>query len=205
MGVDKSELPRPVWVASRLLWGLLAAGAVLAIAGATELNFLNGNLPVIAEKSTFLAEAEKSAGRMHDSASLALGLGIFNMVGALVFWPVLARGMRMGRAFIFVFVAFVAASHVMLILQDGTIGVQPYEDMSHDLVQQELINSLLVWPGYFPMLYPAESAGLILAFLIGWKMLQEPTIEHFQQRRRVTTDRVWDVSEILAKRENGVS
>ena len=142
---------------------------------------------------------------MHDSASLALGLGIFNMLGALVFWPVLIRGMRLGRALIFVFVAFVAAAHVLLILQDGTIGVQPYEDMSHDLVQQDLINSLLVWPGYFVMLYPAESAGLILAFMIGWMMLQEPTIEHFQQRRRVTTDRVWDVSEILAKRQNGVS
>jgi len=202
--VVKSERPGSVKDGVRLLCGLLAAGALLVVAGVMELNFLNGNLPVIAQKSTFLAEAERSAGRMHDSASLAMGLGISDIVGALVFWPVLASAMRWGRALILIFASFVAVSHVLLILQDGTIGVQPYADLSHDVVQQDLINSLLVWPGYFLMLYPAESAGLILAAMIGWKMLQEPTVEHFQKRRRVTTDRTWNVSEILAKRQNDV-
>jgi hypothetical protein len=202
---EQSEQPRSVRVATWLLWGcLFAAGAVLLIAGVLELNYLNENLPIVEQKSTFLAEAQKSAGRMHDSASLAVGLGIFNMLGALVFWPVLTMGMRWGRALILIFVAFVAICQVLLILQDGTIGVLPYEDLSHDLAQEKLINSLLVAPGYFVMLYPAESAGLILAILIGWKLLQDPTVEHFQRRRRVTADRTWDVSEILAKRQNGV-
>jgi len=159
----------------------------------------------VEQKSTFLAEAQKSAGRMHDSAALAVGLGSIDMLGALLFWPVLVYGLRWGRALILIFLSFVAVCHVLLIVQDGTIGVIPYEDMSHDLAQQDLINSLLVAPGYFLMLYPAESAGLILAVLIGWRMLQDSTIDHFQRRRRVTTDRVWDVSEILAKRQNGVA
>jgi hypothetical protein len=183
----------------------LASGALLVIAGITELNHLNANLPIVEQRSTFLAEAQRSAGRMHDSASLAVGLGIFNMLGALVFLPVLLAGLRWGRALILIFVAFVAACQILLIMQDGTIGVMPYEDLSHDLAQEKMINSLLVAPGYFIMLYPAESIGLILAILIGWKMLQDSTVEHFQRRRRVTTDRVWDVSEILAKRENEVS
>jgi len=203
--VVKSVLPAPVRVASWLLLGLFAVGALLVVAGVIELNFLNANLPVMEEKSTFLAEAQKSAGRMHDSAALAVGLGSINMLGALVFWPMLAYGIRWGRALIMIFVAFVAVCHVLLIVQDGTIGVIPYADMSHDLAQEKLINSLLVAPGYFLMLYPAESAGLILAIMIGWKMLQDSTIDHFQRRRRVTTDRVWDVTEILAKRQNGVS
>jgi len=182
---------------------LFVTGGLLVIAGAIELGHLNENLPIMEQKSTFLAEAQRSAGRMHDSAALALGLGIFNLVGALLFWPVLAVGMRGGRALILIFVAFVAACQVLLIVQDGTIGVVPYEDLSHDLGQEKLINSLIVAPGYFVMLYPAESAGLILAVLIGWKMLQDSTVEHFQRRRRVTADRTWDVSEILAKRQNG--
>ncbi|HZM81298.1 MAG TPA: hypothetical protein VFC19_36695 [Candidatus Limnocylindrales bacterium] len=190
-------------VATWLLWGLFVTGGLLVIAGAIELGHLNENLPIMEQKSTFLAEAQRSAGRMHDSAALALGLGIFNLVGALLFWPVLAVGMRGGRALILIFVAFVAACQVLLIVQDGTIGVVPYEDLSHDLGQEKLINSLIVAPGYFVMLYPAESAGLILAVLIGWKMLQDSTVEHFQRRRRVTADRTWDVSEILAKRQNG--
>jgi hypothetical protein len=194
-----------VRVGTWLLWGLLAVGALLVIAGVVELNYLNGNLPVIEEKSTFLAEAQRSAGRMHDSASLAVGLGIFNMVGALAFWPMLRAGLRPGRVLILIFVAFVAMCHVMLILQDGTIGVLPYEDLSHDLGQEKLMNSLLVAPGYFVMLYPAESAGLILAILIGWRMLQDSTVEHFQRRRRVNVDGTWDVSEILAKRKNGIA
>lgn len=201
----KSERPRSVKDGGWFLWGLLAAGAMLVVAGMAELNFLNGNLPVIVEKSTFLAEAQRSAARMQDSASLAQGLGIIEIVGALVFWPLLTAGLRWSRPLILIFAAFVAVSHVLLIFQDGTIGVQPYGDMSHNLVEEKLMNSLLVWPGYFLMLYPAESAGLILACLIVWKMLQEPTIEHFQKRRRVTTDRVWDVSGILAKRQNRVS
>lgn len=201
----KSLLPQPVRVASWLFLGLFGVGALLVIAGVIELNYLNANLPIVEQKSTFLAEAQKSAGRMHDSAALAVGLGSIDMLGALLFWPVLAYGIRWGRALIMIFLSFVAVCHVLLIVQDGTIGVIPYEDMSHDLAQQDLINSLLVAPGYFLMLYPAESAGLILAFLIGWKMLQDSTIDHFQRRRRVTTDRVWDVSEILAKRQNGVS
>lgn len=184
---------------------LFGVGAVLVIAGVVELNRLNSNLPVIEEKSTFLAEALRSAGRMHDSASLAVGLGIAEMLGAFVLLPLLVRGWRWGRPLIIVFLASAALFHVFLILQDGSIGIEPYADMSHDLAQEDLINSLLVWPGYFIMLYPAESAGLVLAILMGWKMLQEPTIEHFQRRRRVTTDRVWDVAEILAKRGNGVS
>ena len=201
----KSVLPAPVRVASWLLLGLFAVGALLVVAGVIELNYLDANLPIVEQKSTFLAEAQKSAGRMHDSAALAVGLGSIDMLGALLFWPVLVYGLRWGRALILIFLSFVAVCHVLLIVQDGTIGVIPYEDMSHDLAQQDLINSLLVAPGYFLMLYPAESAGLILAVLIGWRMLQDSTIDHFQRRRRVTTDRVWDVSEILAKRQNGVA
>jgi len=203
--VVKSVLPAPVRVASWLLLGLFAVGALLVVAGVIELNYLDANLPIVEQKSTFLAEAQKSAGRMHDSAALAVGLGSIDMLGALLFWPVLVYGLRWGRALILIFLSFVAVCHVLLIVQDGTIGVIPYEDMSHDLAQQDLINSLLVAPGYFSMLYPAESAGLILAVLIGWRMLQDSTIDHFQRRRRVTTDRVWDVSEILAKRQNGVA
>jgi len=205
LGVVKSVLPAPVRVASWLLLGLFAVGALLVVAGVIELNYLDANLPIVEQKSTFLAEAQKSAGRMHDSAALAVGLGSIDMLGALLFWPVLVYGLRWGRALILIFLSFVAVCHVLLIVQDGTIGVIPYEDMSHDLAQQDLINSLLVAPGYFLMLYPAESAGLILAVLIGWRMLQDSTIDHFQRRRRVTTDRVWDVSEILAKRQNGVA
>ena len=111
---------------------------------------------------------------------------------------------RWGRFFILAFLAFAAVSHVLLILQDGTVGVQPYVDMSHNAGEEALINSLLVARGYFLLLYPAESAGLVLAVLIGWKMLQDGTVEYFQRRRRSTPDRVWDVSEILAKRQNGV-
>ena len=201
---EPSGRPRSVKVAIWLLWGVFLTGAMLVIAGVLELGQLNENLPVVEQKSTFLAEAQRAAGRMHDSASLAVGLGIFNMIGALVFWPVLAVGMRWGRPLILIFVSFVAVCHVLLILQDGTIGVMPYEDLSHDLAQQKLINSLLVAPGYFVLLYPAESAGLLLAIMIGWKLLQDSTVEHFHRRRRVTTDRTWDVSEILAKRQNGV-
>jgi hypothetical protein len=187
------------------MWGLLAVGAALAIAGTMEINFLDSNMPMIVEKSTFLAEAQKSAARINDSASLALSLGIFNMIGALVLWPALARAIRLGRVLIIIFVIAVAVAHIFLIMQDGTIGVEPYQDMSHNLGEQDVINSLLVWPGYFFLLYPAEVAGLILAVMIGWRMLQEPTVEYFQQHRRVTTSRVWDVSEILAKRQDGVS
>jgi hypothetical protein len=202
---SRSGKPGPVKVAIWLLWGLFAVGALLVIAGVLELNYLNANLPIVEQKSTFLAEAQRSAGRMHDSASLAMGLGIIDMVGALVFWLVIAVSMRGGRALGLVYLAFVALCHVLLMLQDGTIGVMPYEDMSHDLAQQNLINSLLVAPGYFVMLYPAESAGLVLAVLIGWKMLQDTTVEHFARRRHVNTEGTWDVSEILAKRQNGVS
>jgi hypothetical protein len=208
LGVAKSvlrALPAPVRVASWLLLGLFAAGAVLVVAGVIELKYLNANLAIVEQKSTFLAEAQRSAGRMHDSAALAVGLGSFNMLGALVLWPVLVYGMRWGRALLMIFLSLVAVCHVLLIVQDGTIGVIPYQDLSHDLVQQELINSLLVAPGYFVLLYPAESAGLILAVITGWKMLQDSTIDHFQKRRKVTTDRVWDVSDILAKRQNGVT
>lgn len=203
--MTKSDQPASVRVASRLLWGLFGAGLVLVIAGIIELNHLNDNLPVVEQKSTFLAEAQRSAARMHDSASLAVGLGVFDMLGPLAFWPVIARGWRWGRLAIITFLAFVAVTHVLLILQDGTIGVQPYADMSHNLGEEKLINSLLVAPGYFLLLYPAESAGLVLAILTAWKMLQDGTVEYFQQRRRATPERVWDVSEILAKRQNGVS
>lgn len=201
---SQSGRPGPVKVAIWLLWGLFATGALLVIAGVLELNHLSANLPIVEQKSTFLAEAQRSAARMDDSASLAMGLGVVDMVGALVFWLVIAVGMRGGRALGLIYLAVVAGCHVLLMLQDGTIGVMPYEDMSHDLAQQDLINSLLVAPGYFVMLYPAESAGLVLAFLIGWKMLQDATVEHFAKRRRVNVEGTWDVSEILAKRQNGV-
>lgn len=200
-----SDRPASVRAATRLLWGLLAAGLMLVIAGVLELRYLTDNLPVIEQKSTFLSEAQRAAARMHDSASLAMGLGLFNMLGALVFWPVLARGWHWGRALMLTFVAFVAVWQVLLILQDGTIGVQPYVDMSHNLGEEKLINSLLVAPGYFLLLYPAESGGLLLAIVIGWKLLQDSTAEYFDRRRRPTSDRVWDVSEILAKRHNGIS
>jgi hypothetical protein len=195
-----------VRVAGWLLLGMIAGGVLLAVAGVVETSFLKANLPVIEEKSTFLSEAMNSWGRMRDSSTFARGLGVFDAAGALLLlWPVGLRGLGWARIAGLVYCGVAILCHVVLLVQDGAVGIHPYMDMSHDMAQEQLINSLIVAPGYFAMLYPAESLGLILPILIGWNLLQDSTVEYVQRRRKATPDRTWDVAEILAKRQKGVS
>jgi hypothetical protein len=194
------EIPRPVRQAGLLLLGLCGSGGVLAIAGTWEKSFLAGNLAEIQDKSTYPAEAMRAVGRMGDSADLAQGLGVAVTIGALVMTGLVVAGYRWSRWAAVVFCVVVALGHVLLMLQDGSIGVKPYTDLSHDAQQEDLMNSLMVAPGYFLMLYPGEAAGVVLPFLIGWHVMRDSATDYFQRRRKATPERVFDVTEILAKR-----
>lgn len=195
------ELPRPVRTALFLLLGLAGFGLLQALAGWLELRHVDGNLAEITARSTSLADAMRAAEQMRGSGSLALWVG---GVGGLL---ILVTALFYRRAFTWVRLTVVLLcvavffGQVLLMLQDGAIGIQPYLDQSKDLVQQDLINSLIVLPGYFVMIYPAEAAGLVLPVMIIFRMFQEPAVEFFRLRKRVTDDRVWDVADILAKRQ----
>lgn len=198
------DIPRPLRLAGLLLLGLCGAGVLLAIAGTWEKSYLAENVPKIEEESAYLAEAMRAVGRMGDSGDLAQSLGIAVAIGSLAVLALVIAGFRWSRGAAVVFCVIVTFGHVLLMLQDGSIGVKPYTDLSHDSQQEDLMNSLMVAPGYFVMLYPGEAAGIVLPFLIGWQVMRDNAADWFQRRRKATPERVFDVTEILAKRRQGV-
>lgn len=201
--MSKFELPKPVRLAGLLFLALIAVGVFQAIAGALELNHLSANAATLEEKATMYAQAKVAADRMGSSASLAMWCGGIGATVFLLFRPLFVRGYAWTRIAAWVLVLVFMFGQVLLMLQDGSIGVRPYSDMAHDLAQETLVNGLIIWPGYFFMLYPAEAAGLILPPILLAQLLKEETFEFFRLRKRVTADKSWDVAEILAKRAKG--
>ena len=193
-------LPKSVRTISALLLGLVGAAALEVIAGLMELRFLAAHDAEMQAKSTFLAEAMRAADRMEGSASLALWAGAVGGIVLLLFRPLFLRAYVWARPLAWFLIAVFFFTQILLMLQDGSVGIQPYFDMSHDLAQEKLINSLIVWPGYFLLELPAEAAGLILPPLIVVQLLREDTVEFFRLRKKVTMDHAWEVSEVLEQR-----
>jgi hypothetical protein len=180
--------------------GLAAAGVLEFLSGVMELRYLAAHDAEMHDKATFLAEAIRAADRISSSASLALWAGGIGAVVILLLRPVFLRAFVWARPLAWVVIALFFFSQILLMLQDGSVGIRPYFDMSHDAAQESLINSLIVWPGYFFLEFPAEAAGLILPPLIVAQLLREDTIEFFRLRKKVTMDHAWEVSEILDQR-----
>jgi hypothetical protein len=200
MAVPSVAPPKSIRTISYLLLGLVAAAALEVIAGFMELRFLDSHDAEMQAKSTFLADAVRAADRMAGSATLALWAGAVGGIVFLLFRPLFLRAYVWARPVAWILVGLFFFTQILLMLQDGTVGIQPYFDMSHDLVQEKLINSLIVWPGYFLLEFPAEAAGLILPPLIVVQLLREDTVEFFGQRKKVTMDHAWEVEEILEQR-----
>lgn len=192
--------PKSVRTAGYFLLGLAAAGAVEFFAGLMELRFLAAHDAELRAKSTFLAEALRASDRIAGSASLALWAGLIGAIVFLLFRPLFLRAYTWARPVAWALVVVYFFTQILLMLQDGAVGIRPYIDMSHDAAQEDLVNSLILWPGYFFLEFPAEAAGLILPPLIIAQLLREDTIEFFRQRKKVTMEHAWEVTEILEQR-----
>jgi hypothetical protein len=180
--------------------GLTVAGLFEVIAGSMELRHLAAHDAELHAKSTFIADAMRAADRIAGSATLALWAGLIGGVVMLLLRPLFLRGYVWVRPLTWALVILFFFSQVLLMLQDGAVGIRPYIDMSHDAAQQTLVNSLILWPFYFVLEYPAQAAGLILPPLIIAQLLREDTIEFFSLRKKVTPEESWEVSEILERR-----
>lgn len=193
--------PKSVLTAGYCMLGLAGAGLLEFIAGWMELRYLRAHDAELHAKSTFLAEAVRAGDRLADSAGLALWAGAIGCVVMLLLRPLFLRAYVWVRPLTWVLVSLFFLTQVLLMLQDGAVGIRPYIDMSHDPAQEQLINSLILWPGYFLLEYPAQAAGLILPVAIILQMMRDDTVEFFRLRKKVTMDHSWEVSEILERRE----
>jgi len=192
--------PKSVLTVGYCMLGLAAAGLLEFIAGWMELRHLSAHDAELHARSTFIAEAVRAGDRIAGSAELALWAGAIGCVVMLLLRPLFLRAYVWARPLTWALVSLFFFFQVLLMLQDGAVGIRPYVDMSHDAAQESLINSLIVWPGYFLLEYPAQAAGLILPVAIVLRLLREDTIEFFRLRKKVTTDHSWEVSEILEHR-----
>jgi hypothetical protein len=155
-----------VLTAGYYMLGLAAAGLLEVLAGSMELRHLSANDAQLHAKATFLAEAVRSADRLASSAGLALWAGAIGAAVMLLLRTVFLRAYVWARPLTWILVALFFFTQVLLMLQDGSIGIRPYIDMSHDTAQESLVNSLILWPGYFLFEFPAQAAGLVLPPLI---------------------------------------
>jgi hypothetical protein len=180
--------------------GFAGFALLQALAGALELHFVNSNLPTLEEKASNAGHAIEVANSLIGSSQTAIWAGSAAFVIAIVVTPFFrqARVWARGGAWLFCIVVFF--SQIIAMLQDGSVGVVPYIDPSHDLAQQDWVNSLLVLPGYQFVIYPVESIGVIVPFFVGAKLLQEPVLEFFRSRKKVTVEQGFSVSDILANR-----
>ncbi|MBB5874409.1 hypothetical protein F4553_007843 [Allocatelliglobosispora scoriae] len=196
-----SERPRAVRV---LGWLLIATGAVAAVqllAGVLELRYVRANAAHAISLASITSDAERAVSNLDAAAQIAIWVGALGAIASLAAWLLVRRVDPWARVAAWITAGSVFFGQFALMGQDSSIGISPFVDSTQNQVIEDLVNSLIVAPGYFLLIYPAEVAGLVLGVWIAVLLRGEDTVEYLRSRTEAAADPDWDA--VLAARRAG--
>jgi len=191
-------VPRSVALLGRLLPATAVAGLLEIIIGVVQTRRLDANSAAATVLTPFGTDVERAIANLQSSATICLWAGAATLLLAGTRFLVL-RALPKATLAVWALWGVVLIGQLLLV-GDASIGLTAYTDAAGDLAREDTINSLLLMPGRWILLVPAEIAALGLLTWIFILMRGEDTIEHLRSRTEAEADPAWDA--MMAARRN---